>query len=192
MLLNWLRTRLMWFSARPSPPLLQATRSIPLVFAQTPDRHVSSLARPGGNATGMKQIEFGMSAKWLEFLKQIAPHVTRVGVLRDVVNLEQGAQIGTLQIIFVLGNAREGHWVRWSAGAACGGLFNAARQAEIEAAPIRYVAEAPGADTDSERAIRSLIGLMVVCCDPLVIALTVQHRHGDQLPSKTTLVLCHE
>jgi putative tryptophan/tyrosine transport system substrate-binding protein len=92
--------------------LLQATRSIPLVFTQTPDRHVSSLARPGGNATGMKQIEFGMSAKWLEFLKQIAPHVTRVGVLRDVVNLEQGAQIGTLQIIFVLGNAREGHWGR--------------------------------------------------------------------------------
>jgi len=97
-------------------PLLQATRSIPIVFAQTPEPvgtgYVSSLARPGGNATGFMQIEFGMSAKWLEFLKQIAPRVTRVGVLRDVVNLEQGAQIGTLQIIFVLGNAREGHWVR--------------------------------------------------------------------------------
>jgi hypothetical protein len=46
------------------------------------------------------------------------------------------------------------------------------RQAEIEAAPIRYVAELVGADTDSERAIRWLIALIVLCCDPLAIALT--------------------
>jgi hypothetical protein len=46
------------------------------------------------------------------------------------------------------------------------------RQAEVEAAPIRYVAELVGADTDSERAIRWLIALMVLCCDPLAIALT--------------------
>ena len=46
------------------------------------------------------QIEFGMSAKWLEFLKQIAPRVTRVGVLRDVVNLEQGVpQFAALQAV---------------------------------------------------------------------------------------------
>jgi putative ABC transport system substrate-binding protein len=85
-------------------PLLQATRSIPIVFAQTPEPvgtgYVSSLARPGGNATGFMQIEFGMSAKWLEFLKQIAPRVTRVGVLRDVVNLEQGVpQFAALQAV---------------------------------------------------------------------------------------------
>ncbi len=46
------------------------------------------------------------------------------------------------------------------------------RQAEVEAAPIRYVAELIGADADSERAIRWLIALMVLCCDPLAIALT--------------------
>jgi len=46
------------------------------------------------------------------------------------------------------------------------------RQAETEAAPIRYVAELVGADTDSERAIRWLIALMVLCCDPLATALT--------------------
>jgi hypothetical protein len=46
------------------------------------------------------------------------------------------------------------------------------RQMEIESAPIRYVAELVGADTDSERAIRWLIALMVLCCDPLAIALT--------------------
>jgi hypothetical protein len=45
------------------------------------------------------------------------------------------------------------------------------RQIETEAAPIRYVAELVGADTDSERAIRWLIALMVLCCDPLAIAL---------------------
>ena len=47
-----------------------------------------------------------------------------------------------------------------------------ARQVEASAAPIRYVAELVGTDTDSERAIRRLIALMVVCCDPLAIALT--------------------
>jgi hypothetical protein len=46
------------------------------------------------------------------------------------------------------------------------------RQIETEAAPIRYVADLVGADTDSERAIRWLIALMVLCCDPLAIALT--------------------
>jgi putative ABC transport system substrate-binding protein len=76
------------------PALLQATRSIPIVFAQTADPvgagFVSSLARPGGNATGFMQFEFGLGGKWLELLKQVAPSVTRVGVLRDTVNAAQG------------------------------------------------------------------------------------------------------
>ncbi len=46
------------------------------------------------------------------------------------------------------------------------------RQMEVESAPIRYVAELLDADTDSERAIRWLIAVMVLCCDPLAIALT--------------------
>jgi putative ABC transport system substrate-binding protein len=67
--------------------LLQATRTVPIVFTQTPDPvaagFVASLARPGGNATGFTQVEYGMAGKWLELLKEIAPRVTRVAVLRD-------------------------------------------------------------------------------------------------------------
>jgi putative ABC transport system substrate-binding protein len=68
-------------------PLLQATRSVPIVFTNVPDPvgagFVNSLARPGGNATGFILLEYATSAKWLELLKQIAPGVTRVAVLRD-------------------------------------------------------------------------------------------------------------
>ena len=86
------------------PPLLEATRSIPIVFTQTPDPvgagYISSLARPGGNATGFTQLEFGVSAKWLELLKQMAPRVTRVGVLRDAINANLGVpQFASLQAV---------------------------------------------------------------------------------------------
>jgi len=68
-------------------PLLQATRTVPIVFAGVPDPvgsgFVESLARPGGNATGFIVFEYGIGAKWLELLKEIAPSVTRVAVLRD-------------------------------------------------------------------------------------------------------------
>jgi ABC-type uncharacterized transport system substrate-binding protein len=69
------------------PSLLQATRTIPIVFTLTPDPvgagFVESLARPGGNATGFTTFEYGISGKWLELLKEIAPHVTRAAVIRD-------------------------------------------------------------------------------------------------------------
>src|SRR3954468_21224725 len=68
-------------------PLLQATRTVPIVFVIVSDPvgagFVESLARPGGNATGFTPSEYGMSVKWLELLKQIAPGVTRAAVLRD-------------------------------------------------------------------------------------------------------------
>jgi putative tryptophan/tyrosine transport system substrate-binding protein len=68
-------------------PLLQATRSVPIVFTLANDPvgagYVDSLARPGGNATGFMNWEFSIGAKWLELLRQIAPGVTRVAVLRD-------------------------------------------------------------------------------------------------------------
>ena len=68
-------------------PLLQATRTIPIVFTQTPDPvgagFVENLARPGGNATGFLLFDYSMGGKWLELLKQIAPGVTRVAVIRD-------------------------------------------------------------------------------------------------------------
>jgi putative ABC transport system substrate-binding protein len=68
-------------------PMLQATRSVPIVFTLANDPvgagYVDSLARPGGNATGFMNWEFSIGAKWLELLRQIAPGVTRVAVLRD-------------------------------------------------------------------------------------------------------------
>src|SRR6516162_9346874 len=81
-------------------PLQQATRTVPIVFANVGDPVtlglVESLARPGGNVTGFMNFEFGLSAKWLELLKQIAPHVTRVGVLRNISPGNSG-RVGAIQ-----------------------------------------------------------------------------------------------
>ena len=69
------------------PSLMQATRTIPIVFVMVSDPvaagFVDSLARPGGNVTGFMNYEYSMSGKWLELLKEVAPTVTRVAVLRD-------------------------------------------------------------------------------------------------------------
>jgi putative ABC transport system substrate-binding protein len=69
------------------PALLEASRTVPVVFAQGLDPvgagFVESLARPGGNATGFTQFEYSLSGKWLEMLKEVAPGLTRVGVLRE-------------------------------------------------------------------------------------------------------------
>jgi putative tryptophan/tyrosine transport system substrate-binding protein len=83
-------------------PLLQATRAVPIVFVQVVDPvgsgFVDSLARPGGNATGFTNFEYGLSAKWLELLKQIAPGVTRAAVLRDPTAAAGIGQFGAIQI----------------------------------------------------------------------------------------------
>src|SRR5215475_10627733 len=69
------------------PPVLQSTRTIPVLFVIAPDPvgngFVASLSRPGGNATGFMNFEYNLAAKWVELLKEVAPNVTRVGVLRD-------------------------------------------------------------------------------------------------------------
>src|SRR5215475_789876 len=68
-------------------PLLQVTRTVPIVFPVVADPvgagFVDNLARPGGNATGFMNMEYGLGGKWLELLKEIAPHVTRAAVIRD-------------------------------------------------------------------------------------------------------------
>src|SRR5262245_7133532 len=84
-------------------PLLQATRSLPIVFAQVPDPvgagFVKSLAHPGGNATGFVTFEYGLSANWLEWLREIAPGVTRAGVFRDPAASAGIGQWGAIQAV---------------------------------------------------------------------------------------------
>jgi putative tryptophan/tyrosine transport system substrate-binding protein len=67
--------------------LQRITQSVPIVFANVIDPvgagYVASLARPGGNTTGFTSFEYSIGAKWLELIKQIAPRVTRIAVLRD-------------------------------------------------------------------------------------------------------------
>ena len=131
-------------------PLLQVTRSIPVVFTVVPDPvgagFVDSLAQPGGNATGFTSFEYGLGEKWLELLKEIAPGLTRVGVLRDPTVT---AGIG-----------------QWSA------IQSAAPMFRVQASPIN-LRDA----LDLERALaafaRSGDGGLVVTSS----ALTVCHRH---------------
>jgi putative ABC transport system substrate-binding protein len=84
-------------------PLLQTTRAIPIVFAGVADAvgagYVESLARPGGNVTGFTVLEYAFAAKWLELLKQIAPGVTRVAVLRDSAIAAGPGFFGVLQAL---------------------------------------------------------------------------------------------
>ena len=83
--------------------LQQATRTVPIVFVTVIDPvgsgFVDSLARPGGNTTGFLLFEYSLSGKWLELLKQIAPNVTRVAVLRDAGNPSGNAQFGAIQTV---------------------------------------------------------------------------------------------
>ena len=82
-------------------PLLQVTRTVSVVFTQTADPVgsglVASLARPGGNATGFTGFEYGMGAKWLELLKEVAPRVARAAVLRDPASPQGLGQLGAIQ-----------------------------------------------------------------------------------------------
>jgi putative ABC transport system substrate-binding protein len=84
-------------------PLLQATRSVPIVFVIVPDPvgagFVDSLSRPGGNVTGFLMFEYGISGKWVELLKQIAPTLTRAAVIRDPGITAGIGQFGAIQAV---------------------------------------------------------------------------------------------
>jgi putative tryptophan/tyrosine transport system substrate-binding protein len=91
-------------TASPTVAALQAvTRTVPIVFAHAVDPvgagFVDSLARPGGNATGFVLFEYGIGAKWLELLKEIAPNVTRAAVLRDAAIAAGTGQFGAIQSV---------------------------------------------------------------------------------------------
>ena len=84
-------------------PLLQATRTVPIVFAQVTDPvgagFIDSLAHPGGNATGFLLFEYSISGKWLELLKEIAPRVTRAAVIRDAAQTAGTGQFAVIQSV---------------------------------------------------------------------------------------------
>jgi putative ABC transport system substrate-binding protein len=89
-------------SATPSVTAVkQLTRNVPIVFVLAPDPVgsgiVDSLSHPGGNATGFTSNEFGLSVKWLELIKQVAPKISRVAVLRDPANSAGIGQFGAIQ-----------------------------------------------------------------------------------------------
>src|SRR5262249_24715695 len=83
--------------------LQQATRTLPIIFGLVPDPvgagFVESLAHPGGNATGFTPYELGISGKWLELLKEIAPRVTRAGILPDAAVTIGVAQFAAIQTV---------------------------------------------------------------------------------------------
>ena len=85
----------------PMGPLLQTTRTVPIVFVVVPDPvgagFVDSLARPGGNVTGFLSYEYGLSGKWLDLLKQIAPGVMRAAIIRDPAISAGIGQFGAIQ-----------------------------------------------------------------------------------------------
>ena len=84
-------------------PLLQATRTVPIVFVSVVDPvgagFIDTLARPGGNATGFLMFEYGISGKWVELFKEIAPRVTRAAVLRNPAIASGSGQLGAIQAV---------------------------------------------------------------------------------------------
>ena len=87
--------------------LLKATRTIPIVMVQVIDPvgsgYVESMARPGGNITGFTQFEYSLAGKWLDLLMEIAPHTSRVAVLREPTH---GPGIGQFAVIQAMAPAR--------------------------------------------------------------------------------------
>jgi putative ABC transport system substrate-binding protein len=91
-------------SGQPSVAALQhATRTVPIVFLQVVDPvgagFVESLARPGGNVTGFTVFEYGISGKWLELLKEVAPSVTRAAIIRDAAITAGTGQFAAIQAV---------------------------------------------------------------------------------------------
>jgi putative tryptophan/tyrosine transport system substrate-binding protein len=84
-------------------PLLRATNTVPVVFMAAVDPmgagFVESLAQPGGNATGFMQFDYSLSGKWLEILKQVAPGVTRAGIIRDATTTAGIGQFAVIQSV---------------------------------------------------------------------------------------------
>jgi putative ABC transport system substrate-binding protein len=142
------------------PALLRATRTVPIIFNNVADPvgagYVDTMARPGGNATGFIQFEYSLSGKWPGLLKEIAPNVTRVAVLRDAA---LAAGIGQFAVI---------QSVAPSVGMEVSAI-DVQDAAEIERAVTRF------ASTPNGGLIVTSSALAVVHLD-LIIALTARHK----------------
>jgi len=141
-------------------PLLRATRTVPIIFNNVADPvgagYVDTMARPGGNATGFIQFEYSLSGKWPGLLKEIAPNVTRVAVLRDAALAAGIGQFAVIQSVAPL--------VEMEVSA-----IDVQGAAEIERAITRF-ASAPNGGL-----IVTSSALAVVHAD-LIIALTARHK----------------
>ena len=131
-------------------PLLQATRTVPVVFPAVVDPvgagFVDNLARPGGNATGFMNFEYSIGGKWLELLKEIAPGVTRVGVLRYAAITLRVGQFGLIQSV--------------------------AQSLRVEVTPVN-MRDAPEIERAVAAFARAPNGGLIVTASPLA------HRHRD-------------
>ena len=139
--------------------LLQSTRVIPIVFAQTIDPvgndYVNSMSQPGGNATGFIQFEYNIAGKWMELLKEIAPSITHVAVLREP------------------GNAAIGQWAIIQAVAQSMGVevkpINVSAANDLESAIIKFAA-VPNGGLITVVSAASLMHL------DLILSLAMRHR----------------
>jgi len=140
--------------------LLRATHSVPIVFHSVADPvgsgFVESLARPGGNATGFIQFEYTLTGKWLELLKQIAPNVTRVAVLRDPALAAGTGQFAVIQSVAP------------SLGIEVSAI-NLRNASEIEQGVMRFA-------TSSNGGLILTTSALSVIHHNLVIALAAQHK----------------
>jgi putative ABC transport system substrate-binding protein len=142
-------------------PMLQATRTVPIVFAATSDPvgsgFVNSLSRPGRNATGFMFVEYSLSAKWVELLKEIAPGVTRAAVLRDPAITSGIGQFSVIQYV--------------------------APTVGVEVSPINLGADADEIEQSVTAFARAPNGGLIVAAGPLstvnrdlIIALAARHK----------------
>lgn len=145
----------------PTPQALQqATRTVPIVMAQGVDPvgggFVRSLARPGGNTTGFTQFEFGLAAKWLELLKEIAPQVARVGIVR-----ETSGQVGVAQ------------WAVIGAAASPLGVELSPINLHVTGGADREVTEFAGSPNDG---LIVVVGTVATIQRELIISSAARHR----------------
>jgi putative tryptophan/tyrosine transport system substrate-binding protein len=148
--------------------MLQATRSVPIVFAVVADPvgagFVNSLSRPGGNATGFTNFEYGIGGKWLELLKEVRPDLKRAAVIRDPTTAVALGQFGALQ------------GVAPSLGVEVTPV-NLGNVGEIEKAIATFAQSAHGG-------LLILGGPLVLAHRDLIIALAAQHRLPAVYPSR--------